>query len=105
MVYDVLPAHLDCLWGKGLLMTGRMKKCKKRLKVVDGGEDTPVVVSRLYRIANTKDMGESGSYYSKGGNGGEHVSKGDPYPFSPYQAKDNILPATKETNALILTYY
>ena len=103
------PVPLEKLKNTVLLTTGKEEtiylKINLVLKVVDGGEDTPVVVSQIYKIEDTKAMGESGSYTSRFGKKGDRVSKGTPYPFSPYQAKDNTLPATKETNALILTYY
>lgn len=103
------PVPLEKLKNTVLLATGKEKaiylKLNLVLKVVDGGEDTPVVVSQIYKIENTKAMGESGSYTSRSGKKGDRVSKGTPYPFSPYQAKGNTLPATKETNALTLSYY
>jgi len=62
-------------------------------KVVDGGEDTPIVYSKVYKI-NAIDR-----------NTKENAKSTDEYDFSPYQIKDSNLPSTDDTNALIVTYY
>lgn len=76
------------------------------LKVTDPtAEQTPVIVSNLYRLSHIADRGVSGGDWVNPISGSHHITDGTPYEFSHFQTRDNTDQPTEDSNALILNYY
>lgn len=76
------------------------------LKVTDpAAEQTPVIVSNLYKLSHIVDRGASGGDWVNPISGRHSITYGTPYEFSHFQTKDNTDQPTEDSNALILNYY